>query len=344
MAQHDFTIDNGPGKTVRLDIQSAVQALVSNNSGATAPTTTYAGMWWLDTSTGPNGILKIRDAANATWISKLDLNVAGVVKNPVTAAGAAPVGPAAGDMWLNTTTGVLSIFQGGNWIPVGGGAASGATAPTAPKAGDLWVNSTDDKLHVYSGGTWHTIGDTSAYLPLAGGIITGNLEVRGVTTCKAENAVGDAILLNGRTSDGYARIGSRGTGPGACFIGFYADGKIDFGSVTPSAINLTINANGSVVARDNITAYSDAKLKTNVRTIDDALSLVENMRGVFFDRVDNGKAGVGVIAQEMQKILPEVVEQGETLSVAYGNLVGVLIEAVKELSARVAILEARHDD
>jgi len=158
MSQHDFVIDNGPGKTVRLDIQSAVQSLVSNNSGSTAPTTTYAGMWWLDTSTGANGTLKIRDAANAAWLSKINLDVAGVIKNPVTAAGAAPAGPAAGDMWLNTTTGVLSIFQGGNWIPVGGGATSAATPPTAPKAGDLWVNSTDNKLHVYSGGAWQTVG------------------------------------------------------------------------------------------------------------------------------------------------------------------------------------------
>ena len=55
----------------------------------------------------------------------------------------------------------------------------------------------------------------------------------------------------------------------------------------------------------------------------------------------NGKAGVGVIAQEMQEVLPEVVHEGENLSVAYGNIVGVLIEAVKELSARVKELEAK---
>ena len=57
------------------------------------------------------------------------------------------------------------------------------------------------------------------------------------------------------------------------------------------------------------------------------------MRGVFFDK--DGVRQTGVIAQEMQKVMPEVVEDGEYLSVAYGNLIGVLIEAVKELKAEI---------
>jgi hypothetical protein len=64
------------------------------------------------------------------------------------------------------------------------------------------------------------------------------------------------------------------------------------------------------------------------------------MRGVYYDRIDTGEAGVGVIAQEMRDIVPEVVVENDgTLSVAYGNLVGILIEAVKELSNKVAALE-----
>jgi len=58
------------------------------------------------------------------------------------------------------------------------------------------------------------------------------------------------------------------------------------------------------------------------------------MRGVTFNyksELNDGQRGTGVIAQEMQQVMPEVVEDGEYLSVAYGNIVGVLIEAVKEL-------------
>ncbi len=69
------------------------------------------------------------------------------------------------------------------------------------------------------------------------------------------------------------------------------------------------------------------------------------MRGVTYTRKDNGEAGVGVIAQEMREIMPQVVQQdgGEdgTLSVAYGNLVGVLIEAVKELQIEVETVKSR---
>jgi hypothetical protein len=96
------------------------------------------------------------------------------------------------------------------------------------------------------------------------------------------------------------------------------------------------DTSGNFTAAANVTAYSDAKLKKNVETIPNALALVEKMRGVFYDRVDTGEAGVGVIAQELQAVLPQLVKDNDgTLSVAYGNLVGVLIEAVKELSAKL---------
>ena len=63
------------------------------------------------------------------------------------------------------------------------------------------------------------------------------------------------------------------------------------------------------------------------------------MRGVYFDK--DGKANTGVIAQEIEKVLPEVVFSGEYKSVAYGNIVGVLIEAVKTLTKRVEELEKK---
>ena len=96
-------------------------------------------------------------------------------------------------------------------------------------------------------------------------------------------------------------------------------------------------SNGSFTASGNITAYSDERLKDNIRTVDNALDKVSDMRGVFYDK--DGEAGVGVIAQEIQKVLPEVVMDGEYLSVSYGNIVGVLIEAIKELKAEVEELK-----
>jgi len=65
-AQHDYVIDNAPGATVRADINSSLQAIVTNNSGATEPSTTYPNMWWYDTSTS---LLKRRNNADDAWIT-----------------------------------------------------------------------------------------------------------------------------------------------------------------------------------------------------------------------------------------------------------------------------------
>ena len=66
MAQHDYVISNASGLAVRQDINNALAAVVSNNSGSAAPSTTYAYMWWPDTTTG---LLKQRNAANSAWIT-----------------------------------------------------------------------------------------------------------------------------------------------------------------------------------------------------------------------------------------------------------------------------------
>ncbi|MEN9925185.1 MAG: hypothetical protein RL268_1311 [Pseudomonadota bacterium] len=99
----------------------------------------------------------------------------------------------------------------------------------------------------------------------------------------------------------------------------------------------SISVSGTITASGDITAYSDASLKTDVETISGALELVKRMRGVRYTRTDTGMAGIGVIAQEMQEVIPEVVASNDDgmASVAYGNLVGVLIEAVKELAERL---------
>lgn len=98
-----------------------------------------------------------------------------------------------------------------------------------------------------------------------------------------------------------------------------------------------IYSKGAITSGGDITAYSDARKKKNVETINKALSMVKALRGVRYERTDTGAKSVGVIAQEVREVLPEVVHEdanGE-YSVAYGNIIGVLIEAVKELAALV---------
>ena len=102
------------------------------------------------------------------------------------------------------------------------------------------------------------------------------------------------------------------------------------------ADRLTLDSSGNLTATGNVTAYSDERLKSNVQTLDG--SKIYEMRGVSFTK--DGEASSGVIAQELQKVAPELVnDSGEYLSVAYGNLVGYLIEAVKELKAEIEELK-----
>jgi len=119
-----------------------------------------------------------------------------------------------------------------------------------------------------------------------------------------------------------------------------ADGtfRISRGNVG-STINdpIVINADNSLTCINNITGYSDLRLKTDIEVITDALDKVNALRGVMFTRIDTGERQTGLIAQDVQAVLPEAVKEGSdehhTLSLAYGNLAGLLVEAIKELSA-----------
>ena len=107
-----------------------------------------------------------------------------------------------------------------------------------------------------------------------------------------------------------------------------------------------LDSSGNIVATGNVTAYSDARLKTDISTINDALGIVGKLRGVSYKWLKDGSDGIGVIAQEIEQVLPEVVltnvttnpatgETTEVKSVDYGKIVGVLINAINELKAEV---------
>jgi len=100
-----------------------------------------------------------------------------------------------------------------------------------------------------------------------------------------------------------------------------------------------LTCTGNMTSSNNVTAFSDIRLKTDIKTIDNALEKVSQMRGVTFTK--DGVANSGVIAQEFEKIAPELVVDGEYKSVAYGNTVGYLIEAIKELKEEVEGLKTK---
>ena len=142
-----------------------------------------------------------------------------------------------------------------------------------------------------------------------------------------------------------------GGGSGEVFT-IEQSGKIGIKDSTPD-YPLDVNhnvSNTSIYASHDIVAYSDIRVKKDIETIPDALDKVNKLRGVTYKRTDEGSTDrtmMGVIAQEVEEVIPEVVSTKESdghKAVAYGNMVGVLIEAVKELTEKVRILEEKLKD
>lgn len=97
-------------------------------------------------------------------------------------------------------------------------------------------------------------------------------------------------------------------------------------------------ATGGITTSGDVLSSSDRRLKTNLQKIDNALEKLTKISGYTYNRVDlDNRKQVGVVAQEVQAVLPEAVDINEKdyLSVAYGNLIALVIEAVKELKAEV---------
>jgi len=97
----------------------------------------------------------------------------------------------------------------------------------------------------------------------------------------------------------------------------------------------------NIITCTDINSTSDINLKTNVNTIDNSLDIVNSLRGVSFNWKENGNKSYGVIAQEIEAVLPDLVTTKENKSVNYNGLVGVLLQAVKELSAEVEELKKK---
>ena len=118
------------------------------------------------------------------------------------------------------------------------------------------------------------------------------------------------------------------------------DNSIDLGY---SALRYKDGYFSGTVNAANFNTTSDATLKTNVETLTGSLDAVKSLRGVSFDWIENGNSEVGVIAQEVEAVLPDVVSTNDQgiKSVKYGNMVALLIEAMKEQQAQIDELKAK---
>lgn len=132
-------------------------------------------------------------------------------------------------------------------------------------------------------------------------------------------------------------------------IQFRSNSHTDFNSggnyyfSSNNIIRLTIDSTGNIVATGDVTAFSDVRVKENIVTIDSPLEKINAMRGVYYTRKDTpGPRHLGVIAQEIETVLPEVVltsGPNGNKSVAYANMVALLIEGMKEQGKQISTLQ-----
>lgn len=109
-----------------------------------------------------------------------------------------------------------------------------------------------------------------------------------------------------------------------------------------SSTKLYFNPSTGQLNATNFNSLSDATKKENVKTIESATEKTLALRGVTFDWIDTKKSSLGVIAQEVEQVVPDVVSTASSgeKSVNYGSLVGLLIETIKEQNTRIEALEA----
>lgn len=108
---------------------------------------------------------------------------------------------------------------------------------------------------------------------------------------------------------------------------------------------LSCDTSGNFTATGNVSAYSDLALKEDIYQIENALEKVKKLRGVHFTRKSDNTKEIGVVANEVEKVIPELVDEhqdkdlGVVKTMKYANTVGLLIEAVKDLSNQVEELK-----
>jgi len=160
------------------------------------------------------------------------------------------------------------------------------------------------------------------------------------TTARANTAI-DA-KLSGGTGVTYAN--------GVISIGqaVATTSEVSFSRVTTTGniiVGGNLTANGDVSAA-NFNSTSDQRIKENIEQITDALDLVLKMRGVRYTLKDSGREMIGLIAQEVEQVIPEVVgmmnDELNTKTVGYGNIVGLLIEAIRDLQEQINALKHKN--
>ena len=246
-----------------------------------------------------------------------------------------------------TDSGTL-ITLGSNTTITGTLVASGTSLISG--SSQVSFNGIVDKPTLVSGSSQIDVMSTTNIARLAttgSNTFTGNISINtgttGFLTLGASNSYGSissggsgaTIYFNGATRGGTTTAASN-------TIVVATDGEFYITNGAANSTKFLLASNGNATISGTFTETSSLRYKENVETIKYGLDKVIQMRGVTYNKKDNGVKEVGVIAEEIYEVLPEVVlknEAGEIDSVSYGRITAVLIEAIKDLKKEIEDLK-----
>ena len=321
-AATDITIDAG-GQDIILSNDGAIFGTLSDSSGFQVR------------SRVNDADLLLRGVDNGTEFTalQLDMSDAGtaIFSHDIKMPSAGVINFNSGDMLITHSSNKLSISGGTtviNTLELG-------QADHVIEDGSNILDENDNNLFSFSSGAVSTGGN----LTVSGKVITTEIEGSSILLDSAAdielNCDGADVILKDATTE-FGRFKNDSTD----FVikSSVNDRDMIFKGVdnssTITALTLDMSEAGKATFNNDVVAFSDRKLKDNIETLDGKKVL--DMRGVSFTRKDTGLASSGVIAQEIQKVAPELVnETNGTLGVSYGNLVGYLIEAIKDQQKQI---------
>ena len=233
----------------------------------------------------------------------------------------------------NLTGNSSTATTAGSWTTARTLTLAGDLTGSASIKGDQNVTLTATITNAASAGTADS-WTTARTLTLAGDL-TGSVSIKGDQNVTLTATVApNSVALGTGTTGNY--VDNLTAGNGISISGTAGEGW------SPT-VRMSGSYTGTFTASGDITAFSDIRTKKNVLTIENALAKTMALRGVTFARIDDEEETrkIGLIAQEVELVLPEAVVTNEEgfKTLAYGNIVGLLIEAIKELQAEVKAIK-----